>query len=88
MKDFEFVGQTMNEDRIRSMSKGAYKKKSRSLSWPLRFNISNEKSKHSKLDCVNYSSFKIRPYLVHKEFNTEEKPSVFTEIQMLQCNFF
>lgn len=79
LKDFEFIGETMDKHFIKSMTKSAYRTRIKKLVSAAAFKyFLNEKSKHSKLDNVNYTRFKIQPYLVHKNFNNEEKNLLYS----------
>ena len=71
--DFKFIGIEMNEEDIQSMSKANYKKKIKYLVQKAAFNyFIEEKSKHSKLKNLEYTSLQIQPYLTSKSINNKE----------------
>ena len=81
MKDFEFIGQVIDDASIQSMTKEAYKSKVNKLIKAAAFKyFLNEKAKHSKLDEVNYSSLKFQPYLSSSMFNNKERNLFFINI--------
>ena len=72
-KDFQFIGIEMNEDDIQSMSKAVYKNKIKHLVQKAAFSyFMEQKSKHSKLANLNYTSLQIQPYLTSKYINNKE----------------
>ena len=79
LKDFEFVGEELNKENIKSMSKSDYKKKVKKLVEVAAFKfLLKEKAKHSKLEDVKYNKFKIQNYLVDKRLNNEERNLLYS----------
>ena len=73
-KDFEFIGKDINEDDIKAQSKVEYKQKMKALIQKAAFQyFLEQQNKHSKLNQINYSQFKIQPYLIEGMFNKEER---------------
>ena len=74
LKDFEFIERDMNEKEISELSKESYKKIVKDLMNKAVFKFfMNIKQTHSKLDGVQYSRFKIQPYLTSNKIKTTEK---------------
>ena len=72
-KDFAFIGISMDEEEISTISKSEYKRKIKSLVQRavLKY-LNEEKLKHRKLDSIRYTELKIQPYLVSQMSNTEK----------------
>ena len=73
-KDFKFVGLSMKDEEIISMSQFQYKKKIKSLIQKAAYEyFLTEKQKHSKLHDVRYADLKIQPYLKDQRFSKDER---------------
>jgi hypothetical protein len=73
-KDFKFVGLSMNDEEIKSMSQFQYKKKIKLLIQKAVFEyFVTEKQKHSKLDDIGYTDLRIQPYLKDPSFSKDER---------------
>merc|ERR1712127_37525 len=78
MKDFEFIGITMDESEILSTSKELYKKKIKALVRKAAFQyFTEQKVKHTKVRNIEYSSLSIQPYLTSKLFSTSERSLLY-----------
>merc|ERR1712127_990498 len=78
MKDFEFIGITMNESEILNTSKTLYKKKIKALVRKAAFQyFTEQKLKHTKERNIEYSSLSIQPYLTSKLFSTSERSLLY-----------
>ena len=72
--DFKFIGEEINEEQIKSMSKSEYKKHIKELVQIASYKyLMKEKEKHTKLDDVTYTDLKIQPYLTDCKFSKEER---------------
>ena len=79
LKDFEFLGETIDEENIKMMPKEAYKKKINKLVRAAAFrDLIIQKEKHSKLNDLTYTQLKIQPYLSSKLFNNKERKLLFS----------
>ena len=64
----------MNEEAIKCMNKEEYKKKVNRLVKAAAFKyFLNEKTKHSKLNNIDYTKFDIQDYLTHKSFSNKDR---------------
>ena len=73
-KDFAFIGISMDEEEISTISKYEYKRKIKSLVQRavLKY-LNEEKLKHRKLDSIRYTELKIQPYLSSQMSNAEKE---------------
>ena len=73
LKDFEFLGITMDESEILNTPKHIYKKKIKELVRKAGFlYLTEQKLSHTKVRNIQYSNLSIQPYLTSKLFNSEE----------------
>ena len=72
-KDFAYIGEDIDEERIKSKTKQEYKKEIHEKVKNAAFReLMKLKETHSKLDDVNYTDFAIQPYLKNKMFSKDE----------------
>ena len=73
-KDYQFIGLNITDEEITVFSRLDYKKKIKNLIQKAAFDyFLKEKLKHSKLNGVTYSDFKLQPYLIDSQFSKEER---------------
>ena len=78
-EDFSFIGEAMNEDLIKSMSKCDYKIKVTQLVQKAAFQwFSLQQEGHKKTKNILYEEFKTQPYLTSKLFNNEERNLLYS----------
>ena len=79
-EDFEFIGEVLNDDFIKSTTKNAYKlfikNKVRKAAFESYLKL-KERSK-KKLKNLNYKDFGMQPYLNSNKFSTSEKQLLFS----------
>ena len=74
LKDFTFIGEDLNEEVIKSYSKTEYKKKVKAAIEKAAFKyFLEQKTKHTKLDNIQYTTLQTQPYLCNSEFTKEER---------------
>ena len=74
LKDFEFIGEEVNDEVIKNTDKLSYKKmvKEKVKKAAVKCYIKRKEEKLSKLDKITYNSFMCQPYLSCPEFGTKE----------------
>ena len=79
LKDFKFIQEEMDEDKIRKMDKQTYKNHIKEKVKKAAFDhFLKEKEKHTKLNEVNYTELKIQKYLTSNKFSNEERNLLYS----------
>ena len=72
-KDFELIGEAVNEEQIASTSKETFKKNIKSkISLAALQYLKDKQKYHSKVKDISYESLKIQPYMKSSIFLNEE----------------
>ena len=74
LEDFKFINEVINEDKIISYSKDAYKKiiKQKVKEAAFRQYLSEKEVNKKKLGDITYHAFNVQPYLTNKNFTRKE----------------
>ena len=79
LKDFDFIEEKIDDDKIKMLTKAEFKKKIKMLvkKAALKY-LNKEKDGHKKVKNIDYNSLNIQPYLTSKLFTREERNLMYS----------
>ena len=79
-KDFEFIEEDMNDDKVKNTGKEEYRKivKAKVQISSFKYLLKEKEKSKKKLAYVKYSSLEMQPYIKSKQFSIKEKILLFS----------